>query len=183
MNIDHNSTRRVFEMLSRGQFLSANTIRPEFRKLYDEVEEYFSAFESVYAPLGFHLKKGNNYFYFSREGGRQTIEEKIERFYKYIDRLAFFATFAPGFGEGMRFYVKDIVHKCNVETDLNDQLQRLTSDKSISTHDKVRDLMDEMKRQGFMDCEDDENEGYIVLSSYNYLKDIVDLIDIDPTNE
>ena len=34
-----------------------------------------------------------------------------------------------------------------------------------------------------MDCEDDENEGYIVLSSYNYLKDIVDLIDIDPTNE
>ncbi|BDD01533.1 condensin complex protein MksE [Persicobacter psychrovividus] len=168
----------VFDVLSRGGFLSANTSRLEHRKLYGKVEEHFEQLHEYYLALGFHLQHGHNYFYFTREEQKYATEEKLERFYKYIDILAFFADYFQGFGEGYRFSTSDLEQKCKVDTNLSDQLKVIIPEGS-TYYDKARRVVKLMTDRGFFICEDDEREDYKVLSAYNYLLDLIKLIDID----
>ncbi|GJM63858.1 condensin complex protein MksE [Persicobacter diffluens] len=168
----------VFDLLSKGGFLSANSSKMEFRKIYNKVEEHFEDFEQYFEALGYQLQAGNNYFYFSRVEQKYSLEEKLERFYKFIDILAFFADYFQGFGEGYRFAISEVEQKCKVDTNLSDQL-KVIAPEGANFYDKVRRVVKLMTDRGFFECEDDEREDYKVLSSYNYLMELIKLIDID----
>ena len=102
----------------------------------------------MYAPLGFHLKKEiTTTIFLEKEEDRLSKKRLKGSINILIDWL--FCHIRSWFWRRNAFLFKDIVHKCNVETDLNDQLHRLASDKSISTHDKVSDLVDEMRKTRF----------------------------------
>ncbi|PWJ42215.1 condensin complex protein MksE [Sediminitomix flava] len=174
---------RAFEILSRGNFISANSSRSEIRNLYNEIDDNFEDFYDYFLPLNFTLERGNNFFYFSRKEQRQTLREKVEKFYKYIDRLAFFSSYDATFSEGSQFQITDIVHRCKTDANLFEQLKRIVGEKDPSIIDKVRDLAEEMKRLGFFEVIDTEKETYKVLSAYHFLEEIVLLIDIDQTDD
>lgn len=85
-----NNTKRIYDRLSRGEFLSVDSADSTVRHLYDDIEENLDDYADYFREIGLKLESGNGYFYFSRIGeSRQTIEQKLESFSKWLDYLDF----------------------------------------------------------------------------------------------
>lgn len=63
-----NNTQRIYERLSRGEFLSVDSTDTSIRHLYEEIEENFDEYADFFKEIGLQLESGNGYFYFSRIG-------------------------------------------------------------------------------------------------------------------
>lgn len=71
-----NNTQRIYEKLSRGEFLSVDSTEPSIRHLYEDLEENVDEYADFFKEIGLKLESGNGYFYFSRIGeGKQAIEQ------------------------------------------------------------------------------------------------------------
>ena len=109
-----NNTQRIYERLSRGEFLSVDSARlsrGEFlsvdsadasvRHLYEDIEENLEDYTEYFKEIGLQLESGNGYFYFSRIGeGKQTIEQKLDSFSKWLDYLDFLKCYNQSFAAG-----------------------------------------------------------------------------------
>ena len=71
-----NNTQRIYEKLSRGEFLSVDSTEPSIRHLYEDLEENVDEYADFFKEIGLKLESGNGYFYFSRIGeGKLAIEQ------------------------------------------------------------------------------------------------------------
>jgi len=171
---------QIFEMLSRGNFVSENSSSKVQRKLYQVISENFEAIYEYFQPLKFVLEPGplSSFYFFSRKESRYNLEQKLMKFYDYIDILAFFADFNISTSEGFRFSINELEQKCKADTNLSDQLKLIIREEN-NILDRVLKLVKMMTDRGFFECENEDRKEYKVLSSYTYLQDLVQLIDIE----
>ncbi|BDD09247.1 hypothetical protein FUAX_16790 [Fulvitalea axinellae] len=174
----------VFELLSRGNFLSENSGKHDQRRLHGIVKENFEFFHEYFSALNFRLEPHaeSSFFYFSRVDTRYNLEQKLMKFYDYIDLLAFFSDYSVAFGEGYRFSVSDLEQKCKADTNLSEQLKALVQEE-LPFIERVRKVVKTMTDRGFFECEDEDRQDYKVLSSYRYLQELVQHIDIEIHDE
>ena len=59
-------SKEIFDILSKGGFISLNSVVQANRNYYDVIEDDFEAYRDYYEGVGFVLESGNGYFYFSR---------------------------------------------------------------------------------------------------------------------
>ena len=78
-------TAQIYDYLSKGNFLCSNTSVKELRTLFSVVEDNFERLRDYFSHINFVLEQGNNYFYFSRKEPRATLEQKLQRFFAWID--------------------------------------------------------------------------------------------------
>ena len=94
-------TAEIYEILSKGQFISSNSSVESVRKLFGVIEDNFTELSRYFSVINFTLERGDEYFYFSRPESRADLERKIESAYKWIDILDFFNTYAKSIDEPM----------------------------------------------------------------------------------
>ena len=73
-----NYTREVFQRLSRGQFISGNSIDPETRAIYNDIEECQQEYEDYFRKIDFYLSAGDGFYYFSRKERTQFSLAQME---------------------------------------------------------------------------------------------------------
>lgn len=86
-------TKEIFEILSRGGFISQNSISPQRTHLYDAIEDDFQQYQEYFEGIGFLLEGGNGYYYFSRSESKVELADKVQRMADWIDRIDFLKTF------------------------------------------------------------------------------------------
>lgn len=175
-------TAAIFEILSRGQFISSNSSDETIRKLYSAIEEEpnFEFLYDYFLSINFILEKGEEYFYFSRIENKIDLERKIEQAFKWIDILDFFKTFDNSFGSGYRFTPSDLLVKLNLDAELKSKLEGLKrhsggKDKFAEIIDKI---LDDLKKDKFIELENEITHQFKVLASFKYLEQIVMTINI-----
>lgn len=182
-------TAVIFEILSRGQFICSNSNDESIRKLYSTIEEEqtFNYLYNYFLSINFILEKGDEYYYFSRVENKIDLERKIEQAFKWIDILDFFKTFDNSFGSGYRFTPSDILVKLNLDAELKSKLEGLKrhsggKDKFGEIIDKI---LEDLKKDRFIELENEISHQYKVLASFKYLEQIVTTINIseDVKNE
>jgi len=167
-------TAEIFEILSKGQFISSNSSDEHVRMLFGVVEENFAELGRYFSEINFILERGDEYFYFSRPENRADLERKIERAYKWIDILDFFKAHDSAFGPGYRFTPSDILVKLNVDAMLKGKLAGLKRYSHKDKHaDAIQTLIELLCREGFAELENDVTHSYKVLSSFRYLEDLI----------
>lgn len=167
-------TTEIFEILSKGQFISSNSSDERIRKLFGVVEENFAELSRYFAEINFALERGDEYFYFSRSESRVDLERKIESAYKWIDILDFFKAHDNAFGSGYRFTPSDILVKLNLDAMLKGKLAGLKRySREEKQSDAIQKLIDLFCREGFAELENEVTHSYKILSSFSYLEDLV----------
>ena len=178
-------TAQIYDYLSKGNFLCANTNVKELRALFGVVEEHFEELRSYFSHINFVLERGNNYFYFSRKEPRATLEQKLQRFFAWIDIMDFFATYDTAFGPGFTFAPAEILVRSRIDMDLELKLDSLK--KHTAGKEKRKDILDailaRMSKEGFIECVSDMNGTWKVLASWDYLLKRIDSIHIKNENE
>lgn len=175
-------TSEIFNVLRRGQFICSNSPDDDIQKLYKVLEddEIFEDLYQYFHQINYILEQGNEYFYFSRIENNTDLDRKIEKAFSWIDILDFFKTFDSSFDVGFRFSSSDIVNQLKNNADLKTKLEKLKKiDVNIKSYsDKIKKLIEKLEKDNFITLENEISETYKVLTSLNYLKDIITTINI-----
>ncbi len=167
-------TAEIFEILSKGQFISSNSSDERIRKLFGVVDDNFTELLRYFTEINFKLERGDEYFYFSRPESRADLERKVESAYKWIDILDFFKAHDNAFGPGYRFTPADILVKLNVDAMLKSKLaglKRYTRDDKFDA--AIQKLIELLCREGFAELENEVTNSYKVLASFSYLENLI----------
>lgn len=171
-------TKEVFQRLSRGQFISGNSIDSETRAIYNDLEECQQEYEDYFKQIDFMLTGGSGFYYFSRNESKVTIENKLQSMFSWIDYLDFLKTYDTTFGAGTQFKLAQIEIRLSSDLELKEKLQRLFADKP-SNREKIQSLVDDLVKAGFAEQVNEMEEMYQVTSAFHYIEQIISCINID----
>ena len=172
-------TNEIFEVLSRGQFICANSSQENVRRLYSVLEERFDEFHEYFLAINFILEHGDDYYYFSRTESKIDLERKIEAAYKWIDIIDLFKTFDSSFGPGYRFTPSDILVRINVDALLKNKLEGLKKYTSEDTYaESLKKIIRMLCNDNFVEMENELSDSYKALSSFRYLEELILSINI-----
>ncbi|KXX72619.1 hypothetical protein [Flammeovirga sp. SJP92] len=181
-----NYNKQIFEILSKGHFISSNSINSTQKKLYQYLEKEKEATQDYFDQIGFYLVEGKDCFYFSREEEKSTLKSKLERAMRWISILDFFKSYDESFGVGTQITPSEISSIIGVNQNLKNKLNLLKRITKKEKYDEsVNELFEILKKEGFVEVIDDLSMTYKVLNSFSYLEELILSIDIEEptTNE
>jgi hypothetical protein len=170
-------TEDIFNLLSKGNFISIDSLNPHHKKLYDLIEDNFNEYYDYFSGIGFILEGGPGYWMFTRRESKADMSRKLETLCRWIDYLDFIKTFDPAFGPGFEFTSHDIIVKITSDVELKDKALKLFKGKR-TYEEIVEKLVKEMIDIGFVELQSEMEMTYKVTSAYNYIEGLVDCINI-----
>lgn len=170
-------TEEIFNILSKGSFISANSVFPQIKRLYDVIDEGLTDYYEYYKGIGFYLEGGDGYYHFTRREAKVDLERKLEAMGKWIDYLDFLKTFNPVFGPGFTFRTVDIEMQFSSDMELREKAVRLFSDKK-KYDEIVKKLVEELQKLGFVELENELDGTYKVTSAFHYMEELVDCLTV-----
>ncbi len=170
-------TKEIFELLSRGGFISQDSTSSDVRRLYEYIEENVEEYKAYYQGIGFVLEQGNGYFHFSREESRTELIRRLTTLGVWIDRLDFVKTFYNGFSTGVRFTPSAILEALTADVELKEKARKLYGGQH-SAKDTVQMLVDDMEKAGFIELENEFEQIYKVTSAFRFLESLVEMLTI-----
>lgn len=171
-------TSEVFQRLSKGQFISSNSIDAEVRAIYNDIEENQQEYETYFQQIDFQLSAGNGFYYFSRKEAKVVVENKLQTFFQWIDYLNFLKTFDTTFSAGSQFSLAQIEVRLSADLELKEKLSQLFADK-MSNREKIEALVKAMTDMGFAEQVNEMDGMYQVTSAFHYIEEIILCLNID----
>lgn len=175
-------TKEIFDILSRGGFISQNSVSQQRSHLYDTIEDDFDDYREYYEGIGFLLEGGNGYYYFSRTESKVEMTDKIQRLALWIDRLDFLKTYNATFGSGFMFTKSNIMEQFSSDIEMKEKARQLYPDVK-TLEEKVEQLIKDLDRQGFIELENELDGTYKVASAFHYIEELMDCLTIIETEE
>lgn len=167
-------TADIFEHLSRGLFISANSLDAEQSRLFQVVDTHFDALAAYFAVIRYRLERGHDYFFFAREMSRAQLDDKIERVYRYLDWLDFLHAYDPAIGPGYRLSPAQLARKCQTDRSLRRKLEALPlRGSSANLMDAARLLLKALERESFVELVQEAQETYLILNAFDYLEQLI----------
>jgi hypothetical protein len=171
-------TNEVFQRLSRGQFVSSNSIDTDTRAIYNDIEENQSDYEKYFEQIDFILSNGDGYYYFARKEQKVTTENKLKSLTPWIDYLDFLTNYDSTFDSGTQFTLAQIEVRVASDVELRDKLEHILEDKQ-SIHDKIEALANALVSQGFAEVINEVDGRYQVTTAFRYITNIMECLNID----
>lgn len=180
-----NNTQRIYERLSRGEFLSVDSTDTSIRHLYEDIEENLDDYADYFKEIGLLLESGNGYFYFSRIGeGKQSVEQKLDSFSKWLDYLDFLKCYNQSFTAGYQFRKSNLVEQISLDIELKEKAGHLFKKYGVGSNlDIVNKLLQEMQSMGFAECISEQDETYKITSAFRYAEELINMIQIANEDE
>jgi hypothetical protein len=178
-------TGEIFERLSKGQFICSNSPDVRIAKLYeiiDDNENYELLFD-YFLAINFKLEKGDEFFYFSRnDESKAELTRKLEAAYRWIDIVDFFKAVDNAFASGYSFSPSEIEVKISVDAVVKSKADgvrnTLNIDEKIPYREVVIKIIDQLCKDGYAEIENEILHTYKVLSSFKYLEELMNNINI-----
>lgn len=170
-------TEEIFNILSKGAFISINSVSPFTKTLYDVIDDDLAAYYEYFRGIGFYLEGGDGYYYFTRKDAKVDLERKLEAVCKWMDYLDFLKTFNTVFASGFLFRAADILVQINCDMELKEKAEKLFSDRK-KHEEVVGKLIEEMLKMGFIEMENEIDSTYKVTAAFHYIEDLMDCITI-----
>jgi hypothetical protein len=178
-------TGEIFELLSKGQFICSNSSDSRISKLceiLDDPENFETLYDYFYS-INFILEKGDEFYYFSRKNeSKADLERKLETACKWIDIIDFFKTFDNAFASGYSFSPARIAVEISVQAVLKNKADGLKGvlklDEKTPYHEVANKIVELICKEGFAESENEILKSYKVLSSFKYLEELINNINI-----
>ena len=160
-------TAEIFELLSKGGFISSDSTDPHIRQLYNQIDGNLTELYEHYASINFFLET------------RAELERKLEIAMRWIDVLDFVKTYDNAFAPGFRFQPSDILVRLKLDAELKEKLGGLKKYTGKEKQDEILEkVLNDLKRDGFIELENEITSTYKVVAAFNYLEELVTCINI-----
>ena len=155
------------------------------RHLYEDIEENVEDYADYFKEIGLQLESGNGYFYFSRiSEGKQSIEQKLDSFSKWLDYLDFLKCYNQSFTAGYQFRKSHLIEQISLDIELKEKAGHLFKKYGVGSYlEIVNKLLQEMLSMGFAECISEQDETYKITSAFRYAEELVNMIQIANEDE
>ena len=160
-------TSEIFQRLSRGQFISSNSIDADTRAIYNDIEENQQEYEDYFGKIDFQLSCGDGFYYFSRKEAKVIIENKLQALFSWIDYLDFLKTYDTAFDAGTQFSLVQMEVRLATIPGLKENRQKLEA------------LAGALENMGFAELVNEADGTYQVTNAFHYIEQIILCINID----
>ena len=171
-------TSEIFQRLSKGQFISSNSLDSDIRAIYNEIADNFDEYHDYYKKIDFILSAGDGYYYFSRKEPKVSIENKLQSMFTWIDILDFLKTYETTFSAGTQFKLSQMENRVATDMELKDKIMHLY-DNQKSIRNKLEELVNDMNEKGYVECINEIEETFQVTSAFSYIEQIIMCITIN----
>lgn len=171
-------TSDIFRCLSRGQFISSNSINHDMRVYYADIEENFGEYCDYFSKIDFELSVGDGYYYFSRREPKVIMENKLAALFSWIDYVDFLKTYDTSFGPGSEFALSNIETRISSDPELREKLSMMFG-KELNNRQKLETLAEKLVSIGFAEITDETESRYFVTSAFRYIEGIISCINIE----
>ena len=172
--------KEIFHTLVRGErlFLSDNGTQAE-REQFWTLDRNLDAFNDYLNPLGFEILAGDGYFYISGEETASATQDKMDRNLNLIQVYGLLSDTLDGFEAGKVFKVSELESRFTENGDLAERLTRLTQKPATNfdVSDQIESVLRRFERVGFILNNSTYDRSFVVLSSINYLRSIILMLD------
>jgi hypothetical protein len=175
IDLDKQKVSKIFLHLKEGRFLSQNAPSKSEKALFEYLEKHYENLQEYFSFIGIDLSLGDGYAYFSSLDSR---EKRLEVIYELIDYLNFFYNYNPLFDVGFHFLIADIETKLKENMTLDLRLKKIKSLSGDTRRARLLALISKLEKRGFIACEDEYLQSYIVLNSFTYLVAFYNAIEI-----
>lgn len=175
IDLDKQKVAKIFSYLKEGRFLSQNTPSKNEKRLFEYLQKHFELLREYFSFIEIELRLGDGYAYFASLDNK---EKRLEILYELIDYLNFFYNYNPLFDVGFHFLISDIQEKIKENMTLDLRLKKIKTLSGDTRHAQLRSLVSKLEKRGFVACEDEYLQRYIVLNSFAYLVNFYDAIEI-----
>tara|TARA_B110001469_G_C9648729_1_gene329787 strand:+ start:7308 stop:7862 length:555 start_codon:yes stop_codon:yes gene_type:complete len=167
--------KEVFNELGRGhrQFISDNGDEDE-RKLYDRIERHLDDYNLYLEALGFKIHEGDGFYYLTGPEDNASQNTKLDRQLNWILSLGLLTEALDTFEDGQSFRAADIEAQCGQNADMAERLRKHSQcGANASLSDQTDSILKGFERVGFILRRSTHDRSYTILSSINYLRDII----------
>lgn len=171
-------TSEIFQRLSRGQFISSNSINADTRAIYNDIEENQQEYEEYFGHIDFQLSSGDGFYYFSRKETKVNIENKLQSLFSWIDYMDFLKTYDTAFDAGTQFSLVQMEVKLSTIPGLKEKLEQMFPDRP-SNRQKLEALAGAMGNMGIAELVNEADSTYQVTNAFHYIEQIILCINID----
>lgn len=171
-------TNVIFQRLSRGQFISSNSIDADTRAIYNDIEENQQEYEDYFSQIDFQLSCGDGFYYFSRKETKVITENKLQSLFSWIDYLDFLKTYDTAFDAGTLFSLVQMEVKLSTTPGLKEKLMQLFPDKATNRQ-KLEALAAALEGMGFAELVNEADGTYQVTNAFHYIEQVILCINID----
>lgn len=189
MNQDNNNPRsknpqtvEIYKRLRHGGFICSNSPDADERHLYNYLDDEanFERLLDYFLDIDYWLLKGDEFFYFARPTPQKVeLSRKIDQAFEWIDWLDFLKTYDSAFGVGYRFSASDIDAQLKNNAELKHKLERLRLGSEVKTYAlRIERLIKRGVDENFIALENELSQTYKVLTSFNYLIDLINAINL-----
>lgn len=170
----------IFKILRQGQFICSNSPDEQMQRLYNYLDDTdnFEQLYDYFLHIDYVLEQGDEFFYFSRQENNATLQNKLDRAFDWIDWVDFFKTYDSAFDVGYRFSAAEIVSQLTNNADLKNKLEKLKGidGQKKNYPERVQKLINKLDKENFVTLENEMSQTYKILTSFNYLKDLINSI-------
>ena len=164
-------TKEIFERLSKGNFICENSPDSSEKRLFEICDNNVEILESYFEPIGFELKYGSGFFYFSKELQETQIENKLDNLLHFIDYIEMFLQFDEYFNVGWRGSPVSLAEATTDNVVIKERIEKIRGLSGNNLFKKCEDIFVKMRKDGYMALENEYDKRYVVLTSYEYLVD------------
>ena len=150
------------------------------RHLYEDIEENMEDYTDYFKEIGLQLECGNAFFKKKKKGeSKQTIEQKLESFSKWLDYLDFLKCYNQSFTAGYQFRKSHLIEQISLDIELKEKANHLFKKYGAGSNiEIVNKLLQEMQNMGFAECISEQDETYKITSAFRYVEELVEIIQI-----
>ncbi|MBE6257359.1 MAG: DUF4194 domain-containing protein [Prevotella sp.] len=163
--------KEIWDRLSKGKFICANSQEYMQRQLYNSLLENEDEYRSFFAEIGYTLDHGRDYYQFCRDVSADNIDNSLNGIKKYLVLCNILKAWREDFFVGLDFRKTSFLEAIAEDPDLLMKVREFS--KKENYKEIVNDILSTLRQDGFIErVSDDEAETYFVTSAFNYIEDI-----------
>lgn len=175
-------TKEIYDRLAQGGFISGDSRDAKTKQIFINLQDNFQEYYDYFSQIGLDIECGDGFYYFSRKLSKKEIPDKLKKFGHWIDIIDLLVSLDPTIGPGSEISITKLSVGFETDIELRDKARKLY-DKDLTFTEIAMRLLEELRRQGFIEMTDEMMKSYIVLSSFKYLFEMVELIVIETSED
>lgn len=177
-----NYAKDAFETMSRGRFITSNSLDDHERMVYNDIEENLEEYNAFFGQLGLFIECGQGYFLLCRKESRVDLERKVQNLYAWLRVFDFLCTFDTSLGVGYEFRKVEIEERMHDQIEFREKGQNLFE--SITRYSDIAEkLVSLLRNSGYIELVDTATERYRVTTAIRYMEELVASLTIEENEE
>jgi len=169
--------QKIYQIILKGEFINENSSKKGNNEIYEAITTKEAEVRAYFMAIGYILIRREGYFYFAHDDAPNT-PSALEKIVDYIEIANFLKMLDSNFGVGYRFRLDSVENLLNNSIELQEIVFQMKGLNANTNREYIQKIVDRLKKDGFVEEQNNANSEYVVLNSYDYIESFLNEVEV-----